>query len=91
MSDAFDPADTALPRVATAEIVRAVNQVLSKVRAGASPVEAETPLSELELESIDYVEVFILLEEWTGAVFDLSVAPAGVETVGDLASYRRVT
>jgi len=67
-----------------------VNEVLKKTRHEYPVVTASTPLATLDLESIDYVEIFIVLEERTGAVFDLSSAPSDLHTVADLARYRLV-
>ena len=80
----------ALPPVPASQVAAALNEVLARVRPGSEPVTEETPLEPLGLESIDYVEVFIVIEERTGAVFDLSVAPSPLEIVADLARYRRV-
>ena len=76
--------------ISTADVAAALNQVLDTLRPGSTPVTGDTPLDSLDLESIDYIEVFIVLEERTGAIFDLTVAPEPLETVGDLARYRRV-
>jgi acyl carrier protein len=80
-----------MPRPITgADIADAVNHVLSEARRGGQRVTGETRLASLDLDSQDYIEVFILLEEQTGAVFDLSLAPPDLERVADLARYRRV-
>jgi acyl carrier protein len=76
--------------VGGAEVAGALNEVLSAVRPDAPQVKPETALATLDLDSQDYIEMFIVLEEQTGAVFDLSVPPDPLLTVADLARYRRV-
>ena len=68
----------------------AVNTVLQSTRSQFEPVTPDTPLAGVELESIDYVEVFILIEDLTGAVFDLSAGLDDVVTVADLVRLRRL-
>lgn len=65
------------------EVVSAVNEVLAATRPDFSPVTAATPLAAIGLASIDFVEVFVTIEDATGYVFDLRALPP-LETVGDL-------
>lgn len=76
--------------VPASEVATALNEVLARVRTHFVPVAEGTRLDSLDLESLDFIELFVVLEERTGAVFDLSVAPEPLETVADLARYRRV-
>lgn len=76
--------------VTVADLVEATNQVLRETRHSFAPVTAETPLDQIDFESIDFVELFIVLEETTGAVFDLSRSREDMCTVADLLRYRQV-
>jgi acyl carrier protein len=71
-------------------VTKAVQAVLDATRPGDHEVRPATPLQTLELESLDLVEIFMLIEDWTGAVFDLSHAPPRLELVRDLAGYPQV-
>jgi acyl carrier protein len=61
--------------------------VMGQRRAAWSPVEAGTPLADLALESLDYVELFAALEEVGGFELDPSSAE-DLEHVGDLVNLR---
>jgi acyl carrier protein len=76
-----------VPSIPVSAVVAAVSQVLGQTRPGHGDIQADSSLERLALESIELVEIFILIEEWTGIVVNLSEAPAGAATVADLASY----
>jgi len=69
--------------LSTEDVVNAINEVLAATRPDFSSVTASTPLSAIDLASIDFVEVFVTIEDTTGYVFDLRAVPP-LDTVGDL-------
>lgn len=86
------------PTVPVTVAVDAVSEILDR-RIGASErvLTAETPLAELDLESVDYVEIFLAMEDRLGWQIDTAEAYefgivgdlAGVQLVRPLASGNR--
>ena len=68
-------------------VVAAVNEVLGVKRARFEPVEADTPLVALQLDSLDVAELFMAIEDHSGCELDPQSARS-LETVGDLARLR---
>jgi acyl carrier protein len=68
-------------------VVDAVNEVLGVKRRGFEPIDAATPLHELNLDSLDVAELFMAIEDHSGLELDPDSA-YGIETVGDLARLR---
>ncbi len=68
-------------------VVAAVNEVLGIKRRQFEPVDASTPLLDLQLDSLDVAELFMALEDHLGCELDPQSARA-LETVGDLARLR---
>ncbi|HKG39395.1 MAG TPA: phosphopantetheine-binding protein [Conexibacter sp.] len=64
-------------------VVDAVNEVLGAKRGQFEPIEAATPLADLNLDSLDVAELFMAIEDYSGVELDPDTAPA-LETVGDL-------
>jgi acyl carrier protein len=69
--------------VTVTSAVEAVNDVLLGLYPDAVPATADTELRELPLESIDFAEVFVMLEERAGVELDLS-SLSEIRTVADL-------
>ncbi len=76
-------------KLSTDQVVDVVNDVMRSRRAGWTPVEPATPLADLALESLDYVELFAALEEEGDFEVDPSSAE-DLERVGDLVNLRGV-
>jgi acyl carrier protein len=70
-----------------AMVVEAVNEVLGVKREQFEPVEAQTPLADLRLDSLDVAELFMALEDCSGCELDPESARA-LELVGDLSRLR---
>lgn len=70
-------------RVTEAMVVDAVNDVLGAKRRQFEPIEAATPLVELNLDSLDVAELFMAIEDHAGVELDPDTVPE-LETVGDL-------
>lgn len=68
-------------------VVDAVNEVLGVKRRQFEPIEAGTPLIELNLDSLDVAELFMAIEDHSGLELDPDSARS-LETVGDLARLR---
>ena len=72
----------------TAEMaVQAVNEMLTVKRQNCEPVQEDTPLESLELDSLELAELFAMLEDWSGLELDPDSA-RDLVTVGDLAGLR---
>lgn len=67
--------------------VEAVNDVLGNKRARWEPVDAETPLRSLKLDSLEVAELFATLEDRSGLDLDPESA-RDLTVVGDLANLR---
>ena len=76
-----------MSRVTEAMVVDAVNEVLGAKRGQFEPIEAATPLVELNLDSLDVAELFMAIEDYAGVELDPDTAP-GLQTVGDLVRLR---
>jgi acyl carrier protein len=74
-------------QLSAALVVEAVNEVLGVKRRRFEPVEARTPLADLQLDSLDVAELFMAIEEHSGRELDPHSAQS-FETVGDLARLR---
>ena len=68
-------------------VVDAVNEVLGAKRRDFEPVEADTSLAELCLDSLDVAELFMAIEDHAELELDPDSA-SSLETVGDLARLR---
>ncbi|MGB7686726.1 MAG: acyl carrier protein [Solirubrobacterales bacterium] len=68
-------------------VVKAINEVLGMKRSNWEPVRPDTRFDQLELDSLDIVEVFATLEDWLGTELDPD-SVGEVETVADLAALR---
>jgi acyl carrier protein len=70
-------------------VVRAVNDVLGSKRQRFDPVRGDTPLSELNLDSLEVAELFATIEDLSGLELDPDSAHS-LETVADLTTLRPV-
>ena len=77
-------------RALTAEMaVASVNEVLGNKRARWEPVDADTPLRTLKLDSLEVAELFATLEDRSGLDLDPESARS-LQTVGDLARLQSI-
>ncbi|MBS1871203.1 MAG: acyl carrier protein [Actinobacteria bacterium] len=76
-----------MTQLSAALVVDAVNEVLGVKRQRFEPVEARTPLADLQLDSLDVAELFMAIEDHSGCELDPESARS-FETVGDLAELR---
>lgn len=75
--------------VDTKAAVAIVNDVLSTTQADPPAVDADTRLDELGLDSLDFAELFVALEEAAGGEIDPQ-STVGLSTVADLPELRRL-
>jgi len=80
LSDAGVDAETA---------VTVVNEVLTTTQTNPPTADAETELDSLGLDSLDFAELFVALEEISGGEIDPR-STVGIATVGDLIRLRRL-
>jgi len=78
-----------MSRVTEAMVVDAVNEVLGAKRGQFEPIDAATPLVELNLDSLDVAELFMAIEDHSGVELDPDTVPE-LETVGDFVRLRPV-
>ena len=72
-------------RVTSDDVVAAVKEALARLRGEHPPVDGDTQLHELALESLEIVEIFIVLEERTGAAISIDGLD-GLVKVADIAT-----
>lgn len=72
------------PRITPADAVAAIERTLLSMRGESPRVTAATEVDQLGLDSLEIVEIFIVLEERTGCVVSTE-ALANVRVVGDVA------
>jgi acyl carrier protein len=70
-------------------VVAAVEEVLAATQADPEPVNANTRLDTLGLDSLDFAELFVSLEEAGGGEIDPQ-STAGIATVGELTRLQRL-
>lgn len=75
--------------VETGAVIAAVSEVLATAQADPVPVDAGTELDALGLDSLDFAELFVALEEVGGGEIDPQ-SIVGITTVGDLTGLRRL-
>ena len=64
-------------------MIQAVNDVLANKRRRFDPVSSNTPLSELNFDSLEVAELFATIEDMSGSRLDPDSAHS-IETVADL-------
>jgi acyl carrier protein len=73
------------PRLTTDNVLAAVTTVLRRSRGAEVRVDLNSRLDALGIESMDMIEILMVLEETTGCVIP-DAELAAVETVADLAA-----
>jgi acyl carrier protein len=68
-------------------VIRAVNDVLATKRQRFAAVRSDTPLSELNLDSLEVAELFATIEDMSGLELDPDSARS-IETVADLTNLQ---
>lgn len=77
-------ADKAAAEISVKQVIEAVETTLERRRGSSADVDPDTRLEDLGLNSLDYAEVFLSIQEIVG--FELDPDSAGdVECVRDLA------
>lgn len=73
-----------VPEIKVEDVVAAVETVMRSRRGHQEEITADTPIEELQLNSLDVAEVFLQIEEGLGCELDPQSMPEPV-VVGDLA------
>jgi acyl carrier protein len=71
-------------------VVRAVSEVLENKRQRFDAVRGDTPLSQLNLDSLEVAELFVTIESMSGLELDPDSARS-IETVADLTRLQPAT
>ncbi len=79
--------ESVAPVVSIDAVIEAVASVLAPQGRLRSELRAETPLAEIGLESVDYIEIFIALEDLLGWEIDTS-HEYDFAVIGDLTGVR---
>lgn len=72
--------------VSEAQAVQAISELLEDRGADAGEVHGDTPLDELGLDSLEFAELFMLLEESFGVRFD----PASAKDLSTVADFTKL-